>query len=137
MSLLVGLDGKKWRLRFCGVLALLVILSGSRKPLSSEIGWLLALEVVNSETGDLTADVGVQCTTGKPAFLAVAAEGRADVRARCAVNLDAARRVKDQSVAKARLHEMAMGGRTRDTKRLTSAEVSRQGSFGSCRVDNS
>jgi len=40
----IGQDEKQWRLRFCRVLALLVIGSGSMKPPASEIGWLLALE---------------------------------------------------------------------------------------------
>ena len=60
------------------------------------------------------------------ALHADAAEGRADARLRRGVNLDAGRRVKEQSAARACLHEMVMGVRTRDTKRLTSAEVARQ-----------
>ena len=39
---------------------------------------------------------------------------------------DAARRVKTQSAARAPLHEMATGVRTRGTKRLTSAELARE-----------
>ena len=106
--------------------------------LGDQVAASAGTRVVNSQTGDLTGDVAGRCATGKLLLHADAAEGRADARARRGVNLDAARRVKEQSAAKARLHEMAMGISTRDAKRLTSCGggAASTCSLGSCRGES-